>query len=159
MKKIIEYFIKYPVAVNVLMVAIILGGWQGLKRMNSSFFPLIPPDTITITAVYPGASPQEVEEGVILKIEDNLRGLQGIERFTSVSSENTGTVSVEIEEDQDINVVLAEIKNAVDRVPSFPVDLEPLVVAKQERLNLTVSMGLSGSSINLKTLKSISRRI
>ena len=159
MKKIIEYFIKYPVAVNVLMVAIILGGWQGLKRMNSSFFPLIPPDTITITAVYPGASPQEVEEGVILKIEDNLRGLQGIERFTSVSSENTGTVSVEIEEDQDINVVLAEIKNAVDRVPSFPVDLEPLVVAKQERLNLTVSMGLSGPSINLKTLKSISRRI
>jgi multidrug efflux pump subunit AcrB len=159
MKNIIEYFIKYPVAVNVLMIAIVLGGWQGLKRMNSSFFPLIPPDTITITAIYPGASPQEVEEGVILKIEDNLRGLQGIERFTSVSSENTGTVSVEIEEDQDINVVLAEIKNAVDRVPSFPVDLEPLVVAKQERLNLTVSMGLSGPNINLKTLKAISRRV
>jgi len=99
------------------------------------------------------------EEGVILKIEDNLRGLQGIERFTSISSENTGTVSVEIEEDEDINVVLAEIKNAVDRVPSFPVDLEPLVVAKQERLNLTVSMGLSGENINLKTLKAISRRV
>ena len=159
MKKVIEYFIKYPVAVNVLMIAIILGGWQGLSRMNSSFFPLIPPNTITITAIYPGASPQEVEEGVILKIEDNLRGLQGIERFTSISSENTGTVSVEIEEDEDINVVLAEIKNAVDRVPSFPVDLEPLVVAKQERLNLTVSMGLSGENINLKTLKAISRRV
>ena len=159
MKKIIEYFIKYPVAVNVLMIAIILGGWQGLKRMNSSFFPLIPPDTITITAAYPGASPQEIEEGVVLKIEDNLRGLAGIERLTSVSSENTATVSVEIEEDQDINVVLAEIKNAVDRVPSFPVDMEPLIVAKQERLNLTVSMGLSGVNINLKTLKQIARRI
>ncbi len=159
MKNIIEYFIKYPVAVNVLMIAIVLAGIQGLSRMNSSFFPLIPADTVTITAAYPGASPQEIEEGVVLKIEDNLRGLIGIERFTSVSSENVATVSVEIEDDQDINVVLAEIKNAVDRIPSFPVDMEPLVVAKQERLNLTVSMGLSGDNIPLKTLKQITRRI
>lgn len=159
MKKVIEYFIKYPVAVNVLMIAIILGGLQGLSRMNSSYFPLLPTDTITITAIYPGASPQEIEEGVVLKIEDNLRGLIGIERFTSVSSENTATVTIEILEDQDVDVVLAEVKNAVDRVPSFPVDMEPLVVGKQERLNLTVSMGLSGDNIDLKRLKQISRRI
>ena len=159
MKRIIEYFIKYPVAVNVLMIAIILGGWQGLSRMNSSYFPLLPTDTITISASYPGASPQEIEEGVVLKIEDNLRGLIGIERFTSVSSENTATVTIEIEEDQDVDVILAEVKNAVDRVPSFPVGMEPLVVGKQERLNLTVSMGLSGDNIDLKRLKQISRRI
>ncbi len=159
MRKIIEYFIKYPVAVNVLMIAMILGGIQGLMRMNSSYFPLLPSENITISVAYPGASPAEIEEGVVLKIEDNLRGLIGIERFTSTSSENVATINIEVEKGQDINVVLADVKNAVDRVPSFPVDMEPPVIAKQEPLNLCVDFTISGDNVPLKTLKNITRGI
>jgi|TARA_Y100001934_G_scaffold33124_1_gene37457 multidrug efflux pump subunit AcrB len=135
MKKIISYFIKYSVAVNVVILAFVIFGIIGILRMRSSFFPLIDSQIITISVAYPGAAPQEIEEGVILKIEDNLKGLVGIERVTSTSRENGGSVTVEIEQGEDINVILAEVKNAVDRVPSFPTGMEPLVVAKQEALD------------------------
>lgn len=159
MQKIIEYFIKYPVAVNVLMFAFILGGIQGLLRMNSSYFPLLPSENISISVAYPGASPEEMEEGVILKIEDNLRGLVGIDRFTSVSSENSASINIEMEDDYDIDILLADVKNAVDRVPSFPVDMEPAIISKAEPLNLAVAFTVSGENVPLKTLKTITRQI
>ena len=134
MKKIISYFIKYSVAVNVVILAFVIFGIIGILRMRSSFFPLIDSQIITISVAYPGAAPQEIEEGVILKIEDNLQGLVGIDRVTSTSRENGGSVTIEIEQGEDINVILAEVKNAVDRVPSFPTGMEPLVVAKQEAI-------------------------
>ena len=98
--------------------------------MKSSFFPLVDSEIININLVYPGASPQEMEEGVVLKIEDNLKGLVGIDRVTSVSRENSATVTVEIERGRNIDIILTEVKNAVDRVPSFPSGMEPAVVAK-----------------------------
>ncbi|RXG25058.1 efflux RND transporter permease subunit [Leeuwenhoekiella marinoflava] len=159
MKKIISYFIKYSVAVNVVILAFIIFGVIGIFRMKSSFFPLIDSQIITISVAYPGAAPQEIEEGVILKIEDNLKGLVGIERVTSVSRENGGSVTIEIEQGEDINVILAEVKNAVDRVPSFPTGMEPLVVAKQEAIRQTISFAISGETLDLATLKQIARSV
>ena len=159
MRKIISYFIKYSVAVNVVILAFIIFGIIGIFRMKSSFFPLIDSQIITISVAYPGAAPQEIEEGVILKIEDNLKGLVGIERVTSVSRENGGSVTVEIEQGEDINVILAEVKNAVDRVPSFPTGMEPLVVAKQEAIRQTIGFAISGETLDLATLKQIARSI
>jgi len=75
MRKLIAYFIKYSVAVNVLMIAIIIFGVLGMLKMKSSFFPLNESKIIGISITYPGASPLEVEEGIVLKIEDNLKGL------------------------------------------------------------------------------------
>ena len=80
MKKIISYFIKYHVAVNIIILAVVIFGYLGTKSMKSSFFPLTESQFINISVVYPGASPQEMEEGVVLKIEDNLKGLVGIDR-------------------------------------------------------------------------------
>ena len=88
MKKVISYFIKYHVAVNVIIIAFFIFGLVGAKSLKSSFFPLTDSKNILVSIVYPGASPQEVEEGIVLKIEDNLKGLQGVERVTSTSREN-----------------------------------------------------------------------
>ena len=82
MKQIISYFIKYPVSANVFVLAFAVFGTIALFSLKSSFFPLAESRIINIQLVYPGASPEEVEEGIILKIEDNLRGITGIERFT-----------------------------------------------------------------------------
>lgn len=120
MKKIIEYFIKYHVAVNVVIIAFVVFGVVGMLSLNSSFFPLADSKNVLITITYPGASPQEIEEGVVLKIEDNLKGLQGVDRVTSTSRENSGSINVEIEKGYDIDFMLLEVKNAVDRVPTFP---------------------------------------
>jgi len=153
MRKVIAYFIKYPVAVNVLMFGVIIFGILGMSRMQSSFFPLVDSRIITINIIYPGASPQEIEEGIVLKIEDNLKGMVGIDRVTSKSMENSGTLTVEIEKGRDIDALLAEVKNAVDRVPFYPTGMEPLVVAKRENIRETISFSLSGEGVPLKNFK------
>lgn len=159
MRKLIEYFIKYSVAVNVIIIAFIIFGVLGIMSLKSSFFPLVDSEIININVNYPAASPQEIEEGIIIKIEDNLKGLEGIERVTSVARENGGSITVETERGVNIDVVLAEVKNAVDRVPSFPADMEPLVVSKQVPIRETIQFALSGENIPLLTLKQIARSI
>ncbi len=159
MRKLISYFIKYHVAVNVLIIAFFAFGIVGALSLRSSFFPLVDSKIININITYPGASPQEIEEGVVLKIEDNLKGLPGIDRVTSSSQENSGSITVEIEKGENIDFMLLEVKNAVDRVPSFPTGMEPLVVAKREEVRQTISFAISGEDIPLATLKQIGRQI
>lgn len=159
MRKIISYFIKYEVAVNILIFAFVIFGIIGVMNMKSSFFPLVDSKIITISVAYPGSSPEEIEEGIILKIEDNLKGLVGIDRVTSTARESGGSITVEIEKGENIDALLAEVKNAVDRVPNFPSGMEPLVVAKQEQVRSTISFSVSGENIPLATLKQISQQI
>ena len=159
MKKIITYFIKYPVAVNVIIIAFIVFGLVGALNMKSSFFPLVDSQLIRISLVYPGASPTEMEEGVVLKIEDNLKGIVGVERVTSVSRENSASVNVEVEKGKNIDVVLSDVKNAVDRVPSFPSGMEPPVIAKVESIRPTISFTVSGQNVSLKSLKQYARKV
>jgi multidrug efflux pump subunit AcrB len=159
MKKIITYFIKYDIAVNIFILGFIIFGVIGYFSMKSSFFPLTDSKNIIIQLIYPGASPQEMEEGVVLKIEDNLKGVVGIDRVTSVSRENSANINVEIKTDKNIDVVLADVKNAVDRVPSFPTGMEPPVIAKIENTTPTINFTISGKDMNLKTLKGYAREI
>ncbi len=153
MKKLISYFIKFPVAVNVLIFAFAIFGYMGMKTMKSSFFPLTDSEVIRIETTYPGASPSEMEEGIVLKIEDNLKGLVGIDRVTSVSRENSASITVETEKGQNIDVILADVKNAVDRVPTFPSGMEPPIIYKVESIRSTISFTLSGQNTSLLQLK------
>ncbi len=159
MRGIISFFIKYSVAVNVLMLTIILFGLMGLSKTKSSFFPQAESNIVNVAIVYPGASPAEIEEGIVLKIEDNLRGLVGVDRVTSTSRENGASIVVEGFTDYNIDLLLTDVKNAVDRVPSFPPQMEPPVVSKIEVLNEAVFFALSGEGASLKSLKQIARNI
>jgi len=159
MKKIISYFIKFPVAVNIFILAFIGFGLAGALSMKSSYFPLTDTQKISINLTYPGASPEEIEEGIVLKIEDNLKGIVGIDRVTSVSRENSATINIETLKGKNIDVVLSDVKNAVDRVPSFPSGMEPPIIAKIETMRPTISFTISGDSISLATLKQYARKI
>ncbi|WP_459212378.1 efflux RND transporter permease subunit [Aquimarina rhabdastrellae] len=159
MKKIISYFIKYPVAVNIIIIGFVVLGFIGFTNLRSSFFPLTESKRIAININYPGASPQEIEEGVVLKIENNLKGIVGVDRVTSTSSENTASITVETLSEYDINTVLADVKNAVDKVPNFPVGMEPPVVSKIENISETISFVITGKEVSLKSLKDIARTI
>lgn len=159
MKKIITYFIKYEVAVNVVIVALTIFGFVGMFSLKSSFFPLQESKIISINITYPGSAPEEIEEGIILKIEDNLKGIEGIDRTTAVARESGGSITIEIEYGEDIDDMLIEVKNAVDRVPNFPIGMEPLIVAKNENIRETIEFSVSGKDIPLKTLKDISYKI
>ncbi len=158
MRGIVEYFIKNEIAGNILMILLFILGLFGLSQMKTTFFPEVESRTITIRAIYPGASPQEIEEGIVAKIEDNLEGLTGIERVTSVCSENAGNITVEIIKGYDTDIILQDVKNAVDGINSFPVSMEPLTIAKRESLGQVMSFAIYGD-VPLKTLKKISRDV
>ena len=96
MKGIIAYFLRYPVLGNLVLILTLLFGFVGMSGLRSTMFPEAKSKIILVQVVYPGASPQEIEEGIILKIEDNLKGLTGVERVSSVSNENGGVVTVEV---------------------------------------------------------------
>ncbi|MBI9041409.1 efflux RND transporter permease subunit [Lutibacter sp.] len=159
MRKVITYFIKFPVAVNVFILAFIGFGLAGALSMKSSFFPLTESRNISINLTYPGASPQEMEEGIVLKIEDNLKGIVGVDRVTSVSRENSASINIEIIKGKNIDVVLADVKNAVDRVPSFPSGMEPPIISKIENIRSTISFIIYGENISLATLKQYARNV
>ncbi len=159
MRKIIAYFIKYRVPVNVIILFFIIFGVFGALKMKSSFFPLTDANKINITVNYPGASPAEIEEGVVLKIEDNLRGLTGIDRVTSTSNENNAKITIETIKGYNIDVILSDVKNAVDRVPSYPTGMEPIIIAKEEGIRETISFNVSGENVPLSTLKHIAREV
>ena len=152
MKNFINYFIRYEILVNLAIVVIAIFGVIAATSLTSSFFPEQDVQFIIVEAVFPGASPEEVEEGITLKVEDNLKGITGVDRVTSTSTEATATVRVELTESADANVVLQDVKNAVDRISSFPPDLERIVVFKEEPLNFTARFALSGD-VSLKALK------
>ena len=140
-------------------MAFVIFGIIGLMNMKSSFFPLQESRIVNISIAYPGSAPEEIEEGIILKIEDNLKGLEGIDRVTSVARESGGSITVEIDRGEDIDAMLTEVKNAVDRVPTFPGGMEPLVVSKQEFIRETINFAVSGDNVPLATLKQISQQI
>ena len=156
MKKLITYFIKYPIAGNILMFLLILMGWVGMKSLRTTFFPETESKLIRVSAIYPGASPSEIEEGIILKIEDKLEGLNGVERVTSASKENYGYATIEVNSNYDTDIIIQDVKNSVDGINNFPVGMEPISVSKLERPQHAISIAISGD-VSLKELKSVAR--
>ncbi len=158
MKSLVNYFIKFPIAANLLMFALLILGAVAMVSIKSTFFPEVETRLVYIQLIYPGASPEEIEEGVVNKIEENLKGVTGVERIQSVSRENSGTINIEIFKGYDTDVVLQDVKNAVDRISSFPVGLEPPVIYKIENLGNVISVAISGKT-DLKTLKRYGRKM
>ncbi|GAF02514.1 efflux RND transporter permease subunit [Saccharicrinis fermentans] len=162
MKKLIAYFIKFPLAVNLLMVMVFLFGIIALLNTQKNFFPNIPTRNIYVDIVYPGASPEEVEEGAILKIEENVKGLENMERITSVSRENMGTVTIEMLKGTDMDEALTRVKNEVEKISSFPVNIESVVTYKHDNTNFAINFAIvakGGNKVTLNQLKLAARDI
>ena len=158
MRAIVRYFVRYPIAANLVMIGLLILGIFGALNMKSTFFPEVPSRIISIQFVLPGAAPEEIEEGIIDKVEENLKGVTGIDRLTSVSQENSGSVTVEVLEGYDANLVVDDVRNAVDRIPSFPAGLEPPVVFVRENVQPAISFGISGD-VSLEALKAYGRGV
>jgi multidrug efflux pump subunit AcrB len=162
MKKLIAYFIKFPLAVNLLMVLVFLFGLISLSGIQKNFFPNVPQRNIYVDILYPGASPSEIEEGAILKIEENIKGLSDMERITSVSRENMGTVTIEMLKGTDMDEALTRVKNEVEKIASFPIGVESVVTYKHDDMNFAINFALTpreGRDVSLKKLKTIAREI
>ena len=127
-KGLIAWFARNSVAANLLMWILLIGGVFGAFSIQKQVFPNFEVNIISVRVPYLGAAPQEVEEGVLLKVEDAIKDLDGIKQITSTASEGMGSVTIEVEEDYDVQVVLDEVKSQVDAIPSFPGNTEKPIV-------------------------------
>ncbi|WAJ69616.1 efflux RND transporter permease subunit [Catenovulum adriaticum] len=124
----IAWFTRNPVAANLLLVLIVLAGIYSIFTIRKQSFPTITLDTISIQVPYLGAAPEEVEEGVVLKIEDAVKRIEGIKKITSTSNEGMGSVTIEVAYNYDVLELLNEVKVQVDAIPRLPENTEKPVV-------------------------------
>ncbi|MEO0777168.1 MAG: efflux RND transporter permease subunit [Bacteroidota bacterium] len=158
MRSLLQQFIQKPRTVDILVGLIVVLGLLALSTMRSNFLPPEPVSFIRVNVVYRGASPQEVEEEVVNKIEDRLDGLKGVDRVTSKSTESFAQIRVELLEDASSNEVLQDVNNAIDQITTFPRGMDTPVVLKEEILNYTMTLALVGET-GLSTLKDHAKNI
>ena len=125
----ISWFAKNGVAANLLMGVILVGGFFSLKGLKVEMFPEFDLDLITVTTLYPGAAPAEVEEGICKQVEEKIWDLTSIKELNSYSRENVGVVSIEVARGKDTEQLADEIKVRVDAIANFPEEAEKPMVA------------------------------
>ena len=146
MKGAIAWFAENHVAANLLMFFILLAGVAVGVGIKLEIFPDTQLDKISITIAYPGASPSEVEEGVVRRIEENVAGLEGIKRIDSVSREGLASVTIEVMKGWDIKKLLDETKSQVDRITTLPEEAEEPVVREITRRIQVISIAVYGDA-------------
>ena len=151
----ISWMARNGVAANLLMAGILACGiLLGLLQVKQEVFPEFSLDIITVRVPYPGASPEEVEQGIVLAVEEEVRGIDGVKAVDATAAEGYGVVSVELLLGANPDKVLADVKNAVDRITSFPEDAEEPSVSLLSTRRRVISMFISGDQ-DLSTLQDI----
>ena len=140
----ISWMAGRSVTANLLMLVLLIGGLVMGQNISKDVFPDFELDLVSISLIYPGASPEEVERGTILAVEEAIQDIEGIKEITSTAREGSGTVTVEIIEGEDVSEIAQEIKNSVDRISSFPDDAEDPRVTVPSRKRYVVSLALYG---------------
>jgi len=144
MEKLIRWFVTNKVVSNLLMILIIVTGATTIPMLKMEVFPEIDLNIISVSAVYPGATPSDVEEAICIKIEERLQGLDGVKKVTSNASENVGSVNVEIISGEDPSDMLDKIKAEVDAIDSFPENVEKPICRKIAGANPVISVAVHG---------------
>lgn len=134
------------IAANLLMLIFLIGGIMILINSKKEIFPEFSFDAAVITMSYPGASPAEVEQGIILSIEDAIKDVDGIDEITSTAYEGYGHIITEIEDEDETIRILQDIKTAVDQISTFPVDAENLTVSLAKNKEIVMNLVLHGNA-------------
>lgn len=156
---IIAWFTRNPVAANLLMFFFMLAGVLTAIQIKKEAFPEFETEIISVQVAYPGASPADVEEGIVKKVEDALQGLEGIKEIEASAYEGYADVSVKAKTGVDMNELLDKVKSRIDGIDSFPDETERPVVSeliiKTEVLWLVLYGDLDDK--NMKTLARLVR--
>ena len=155
MRKLITFFVNRPVWGNAFIAVIIIFGIFSLFQTKKSFFPELEPQTIIATVFYPGASPNEMEEGVTIKIEQAIKGLSAIEEINSTSSENSASVKIKAYQDANMDQLLSDVENAINSINSFPAGAEKPILKKITSGGMGSVVALIGISARNKQISNI----
>ncbi len=123
-KGVIAFMARNGVAANLLLLFMVIAGYYSFTAISQEVFPEGSLDRISVTLQYPGATPQEVEESIVQKVEEAVQAIEGVKKITSVSAEGAGTVNVELQMGTSVERALDEVKSEVDQIQSFPLEAE-----------------------------------
>ena len=143
-KGLIAWFARNHVAANLLLVFICALGYYAISILKKETFPTFTLDMIEIGVPYPGAGPEEVEKGILVKIEESLTSIQGIDELRSVAREGYGSVYVAVAQGYELSDITDRVKLAVDRISTFPVDAERPYIIQTERKTQALMVAVSG---------------
>lgn len=158
MPRLIAWFVDNPVAANLLMFILVVGGLLALPQIHKEEFPNIDTDYIQITVPYRGAAPAEVEEGVCIRIEEAVEGIEGIKEINSAAAEGVCTVSIELHHSADKSKALDDINAQVNSITTFPVETERPVIAEVTVLSTVFQIAISGPT-DERSLKELAEQI
>ena len=140
----ISWFVKNPVAANLMMTVMVIGGFFTLIQLTQEEFPAIDPEAVQIVVEYRGASPAEVEESICIRVEEAIKGTPDLDRISTMASEGICVVTAEILVGADVTAAATEIENRIDAIDTFPADSERPLVSKVEVRRPVLRVALSG---------------
>lgn len=145
----LAWMTKNTVAANILMWVCLIGGVFGFMNMTKEVFPEFELDLVTVSVAYPGASPEDVEQGIVLAVEEAISSIEGIVEVNSTANEGAASVVIEIDESEDAQAVYDRIKQEVDRITTFPGDAEVPNVSLTARKRGVVTLVVHGDTDEL----------
>lgn len=154
----IRWFARNGVAANLIMLVVVVGGIGSLFSIKQELFPQFSLDTVVVRVPYLGASPEEVESAVVLRVEEAIQGVEGIKEVRSTASEGFGIVSVEVRKGADVSRVKDDIKTRVDAITSFPAETERPVVEELLLQRDILWLAIYGDASE-KALKEMAERV
>ncbi|QYJ90767.1 efflux RND transporter permease subunit [Shewanella halotolerans] len=157
-KGIIAWFARNSVAANLLMFALLIGGLFSTLLINKEVFPSFELNYLQISVAYPGAAPQEIEEGINIKIEEAIQDISGIKKVTSIASEGSGSVTIEVEDGFDPQDILDEAKLRIDAIATFPDNIEKPNIFRIKPENNVIWVSVYGD-MNLHEMKELAKSI
>ena len=154
----IAYMARNPIIANLIMFILIGGGIYTMYNIQKEVFPQFQLDIVEVSVVYPGAAPTEVEQGILLPVEEAIKGVQGIKEVTSTAYEGSGNISVELVAGTNRMKAFQDIDQAVSRIQTFPDDIEQPQVNLQARQRDVMEIGLYGD-VDIWTLRQVAERL
>ncbi len=155
---ILAWMTRNTVAANLILLTLLIGGFFMLPTIKQEVFPEFELDLIMVNVAYPGASPADVEEGVILSIEEAVRAVEGVEEIRSTAAEGQGVVTIELLMGTNKARALSDVKSAVDRIQSFPKDIERPVVSLAQNRKEVLSLIVHGDA-DERSIRTMAERV
>ena len=157
MNRLVDWFARNGVAANLLMLLLLLGGAGAASMVVQENFPEFSLDAVEVRVRYPGASPEDVEDAIVRRIEDRVEGVEGIDRLLATAAENVGVVTVELKRGTDLSRARTDIKSEVDRITAFPEAAEAPVVTEVTSREQVLQVALHGDA-SLRVLKELAQQ-
>lgn len=154
----IAFMARNRIITNLLMIVLIGGGIWTMRNIQKEVFPRFELDFVEVSVTYPGASPGEVEQGIVLPVEEAISGVQGIKEITSRAGEGSGEISIELVPGTDRMKALQDVDQAVSRIQTFPDDIEQPQVRLRDQQRDVMQIGLFGD-VDVWTLRILAERL